>query len=102
MTTDSPLQSEAFIRQAGETLATSGFLTDRHDFVPVGASVAGRCGEVREALARAGQPMELDEVPIKHLSQGTLLCLYNTAIFPRKAEAYQAIHNWLDTRFEQS
>lgn len=100
--TDTALLTEDFIRQAGETLATAGFLTDRHDFVPVGQSVAGRCGEVQAALEKAGHALPLDEVPIKHMSQGTLVCLYNTAIFPRKAEAYQAIHNWLDTRFEQS
>lgn len=100
--TDSPLLTEAFIRQAGETLATEGFLTDRHDFVPPGESVAGRCGAVQAALEKAGHTLQLEEVPIKHMSQGTLVCLYNTGIFPRKADAYQAIHTWLDMRFEQS
>ena len=96
------LRAPDFLRQAGEVLRTDGFLTDAHDCVPRGESVAGHCGALAGALAAAGHPVTLEEVPIKHLSQGLLVCLYNTAIFPRRAEAYQAIHTWLDMRFEQS
>lgn len=99
---ENTLLNADFIRKAGLELTRTGFLTDEHDFVPPGESVAGHCGALSEALCRAGYEIQLEEVPIKHQSRGLLVCLYNPEVFPRKAEAYQAIHNWLDTRFEQS
>lgn len=100
--TKSELLTKDFLRAAGDELARTGFLTDEHDFVPPGEHVAGHCGALQEALQAAGNPVRLEEVPIKHLSRGLLVCLYDTGRFPRRAEAYQAIHTWLDTRYEQS
>jgi hypothetical protein len=90
-----------FVGSALQALASEGFLSDKHPFVPSRDALQTHAAKISSKLTAQGFTGRLKACFMRHERAGFTYILYDDALFRDHDEASSAVSEWLDKSFGQ-